>query len=169
MSLERIPDGEGVFLDANIFIYYFTATSLSCRDLLLRCESRSVLGITALSVLFEVAHRLMVFEAQQKGRIKGNHPARKLTQHPEIVKDLHLYEEWTLSIPNMNIDVETAIIDDLIQSMKFRKSYGLLTLDSVHLAVMERLGIRLIASSDKMFSKIKGIEHYQPVDIQIVR
>lgn len=67
----------------------------------------------------------------------------------------------------MGIDIETTTFDDFVRSMKGRRSYGLLTLDAVLLAVMERLEIQQIASADKVFSKIKEIKHYQVEDIQI--
>lgn len=93
LTLEKILDGSRVFLDANIFVYYFTAASQSCRNLLLRCATRSILGFTSVTVLFEVAHRLMIIEAQQKRVVKGKSPVKQLSNHPEFVKDLGLYEE----------------------------------------------------------------------------
>jgi predicted nucleic acid-binding protein len=43
--LPEIPAGAKVFLDSTIFIYHFTAASLSCRGLLERCASRELRAV----------------------------------------------------------------------------------------------------------------------------
>jgi|RhiMetdeSRZDD1v2_1073273.scaffolds.fasta_scaffold145911_3 predicted nucleic acid-binding protein len=61
--IENLPAGTYVFIDANIFIYAFLAHSNQCRDLLGRCATEGVLGITSLDVANEVIHRMMLAEA----------------------------------------------------------------------------------------------------------
>jgi hypothetical protein len=67
--LPNLPRGADVFLDANVFIYTFGGHSNDCRDLLRRCASEEVFGITTLDVINEVTHRLMLTEAVAKGVI----------------------------------------------------------------------------------------------------
>ena len=50
--LANLPAGADVFLDANIFIYSFGGQSNECRDLLRRCATEDVFGITTLEVKF---------------------------------------------------------------------------------------------------------------------
>lgn len=167
LTLDEIPDESTVFLDANIFVYYFTGASVSCRALLDRCATGAVHGLTSLTVLLEVAHRLMIIEAQQKGLIRGRNPAQKLAESPEIVKKLDLYEEQVLKISRMGVEVEEVTMEDFTSSLAWRKRAGLLTLDSLILAVMERRQVCNIASADKGFEQAGRIQLFFPADIKL--
>ena len=68
--IENLPAGTRLFLDANIFVYAFLGHSDQCRELLARCATEQVLGITTLDVVNEVTHRMMVSEALGSGVIK---------------------------------------------------------------------------------------------------
>lgn len=167
LKLEEIENGTTLCIDANIFVYHFLGMSHSCHDLLKRCASRFVQGVTSITVLHEVTHRLMVSEALEKGFISRLKPVQQLDENPEIVKRLHLYRERTLAILAMGIEVAPIVSRDIVRGLELSKSYGLLTLDSILLAVMERLGISHIVTADKAFSNIQGINHYSPTDIRV--
>jgi len=68
--IENLPAGTHLFLDANIFVYAFLGSSSQCRDLLSRCATEQVFGITTLDVVNEVTHRMMLAEAVGRGVIK---------------------------------------------------------------------------------------------------
>ena len=68
--IENLPAGTRLFLDANIFVYAFLGHSNQCRELLGRCATERILGITTLDVFNEVTHRMMLAEALGKGVIK---------------------------------------------------------------------------------------------------
>ena len=92
--LPNLPAGTHVFLDANVFIYAFAGHSKECHDLLRRCSTEEVFGITTLDVINEVTHRLMLAEAVAKGVItKGNVSALK-GKWRDVAK---LSEYWTLA------------------------------------------------------------------------
>ena len=165
MRLEALLDGGAVFIDANIFIYHFTGASPSCHGFLARCSSGALHGITSLPVLLEVAHRLMVIEAQQRRLVRGANPGQQLAHSPALVKKLQLYEEWTLAIPRMGVDVEEVAVADLLASMAIRRQAGLLTLDALIIAVMKRLRIPNLASADQGFAGIEGIRLCSPGDL----
>jgi predicted nucleic acid-binding protein len=165
LKLDALASASLVFIDANIFIYHFTGTSPSCHQFLTRCSSAELHGMTSLPVLLEVAHRLMVIEAQQKRLITGSNPGQKLARSPGVVRKLHLYEEWTLAIPRMGIEVEEVTFADFLVSMDIRRKTGLLTLDSLILAAMSRLSISNLASGDRAFSNTDGIKLFSPEDI----
>ena len=165
MKLEGVPGGSPVFIDSNIFVYYFTAASPSCHAFLKRCAAGVVHGVTSLPVLLEVAHRLMIIEAQQKGLARGSNPAEKLARSPDVVRKLRAYEEWTLAIPRMGIEVEEVTFQDLVASMAMRQRTGLLTLDAMLVAVMARLRISSLASADLAFSRVGGVTLFPPGDM----
>lgn len=165
MRLDALASGSQAFIDANIFIYYLTAVSPSCHEFLARCASGALHGVTSLPVLLEVAHRLMVIEAQQKRLVRGPNPVHQLARAPALVKKLHLYEEWTLAIPRMGIEVVEVAFADFVASMGVRQKTGLLTLDALILAVMTRLRISNLASADRGFERAEGIKLFSPGDI----
>jgi predicted nucleic acid-binding protein len=165
LKLDTLPIGSPVFIDANIFVYHFAGASPSCHGFLSRCSGGGLRGVTSLPVLLEVAHRLMVIEAQQKRLVRGGNPGRQLAESPGLVKKLHLYEEWTLAIPRMGIEVEEVSFVDLLASMGVRQKTGLLTLDALIVAVMKRLEISNLASADRGFERAEGIKLFSPGDI----
>ena len=66
MELNNLPDGQKVFIDANIFIYHFTGASQECQEFLKSCLENKIIGFTATTILAEVCHRLMIMEAISK-------------------------------------------------------------------------------------------------------
>ena len=103
MQLEDVPDGEQIFVDANILIYHFSGISSTCRTFLQRCESKQVEAFTGAHILLEVAHRLMMLEALHKGLITGGQLARRLKEQPEIVKSLREYNRSIRQVPRLGI------------------------------------------------------------------
>lgn len=89
--LNELKSGEAVFIDANIFLYHFTGVSQDCKEFLRRCEDKDVVGITSLTVLAEVCHRLMVAEAIKRKLIRPQKPTQQLQEKPEIIKELSEY------------------------------------------------------------------------------
>jgi len=66
LPLLELPAGQTVFIDANIFIYHFTGLSQECSSFLERCERGELWGVTAVHIILEVLHRLMMIEAVTK-------------------------------------------------------------------------------------------------------
>ena len=166
-TLDALPDESSVFIDANVFIYHFTAASVWCRRLLDRCATGSLHGITSLPVLLEVAHRLMIIEAQQDQLVRGSNPGEKLARLPAVVRRLHRYEEWTLAIPRMGIEVEEVTQRDVVRSLDVLRTTGLLTLDALIVAVMRRLQLANLASADQGFRAVGGVSLLEPNDLRV--
>ena len=76
MSLNDLPDGTTVYLDANIFVYDFTGQSAECATLLLRAKAGDIEAVTGAQVITETVHRLMAIEAVERGLITAGNPAR---------------------------------------------------------------------------------------------
>jgi predicted nucleic acid-binding protein len=69
MTFADIPAGTAVFLDANVFVYYFGPDPVfgpPCKQLLDRIEQKEVEGYISAHVLVEISHRLMTLEAMSK-------------------------------------------------------------------------------------------------------
>lgn len=69
MTLDQIPAGGKVFLDANALIYHFTNESRygpACTHLVERIDPGDLQGFTSAEVVSDAAHRLMTIEATQQ-------------------------------------------------------------------------------------------------------
>jgi len=165
MKLEDLSGETPIFVDANIFIYHFSGISLECRAFLQRCESRQVEAFTGVHIVLEVMHRLMMLEALQKGLITGGQPARKLKEQPEIIKVLREYNQSVQQIPRLNIRVRTITSGVVRASEAIRVQNGLMTNDSITVALMRKLSLTAIATADADFDAISVLSVYQPGDI----
>jgi predicted nucleic acid-binding protein len=165
MKLEDLPEGSSIFVDANILIYHFSGTSLECQAFLQRCESQQVETFTGVHIVLEVTHRLMMLEALKKGLITGGQPARKLKEQPEIVKVLQVYNQSIQQIPRLNIRVRAVTSAVVRASEAIRVQEGLMTNDSITVALMRHLGLTAIATADADFNNVSDLRVYQPEDI----
>lgn len=166
MILTELPDGDSVFIDANIFIYHFGGRSPECKAFLERCARRELLGYTATPVLAEVLHRLMVAEAIMKGLVTAKTAVRKLGETPALVKQLTQYQEDVSKISQMNITI-LALTSKIVQtSAEVRNSEGLLTNDSLIVACMRTQGLRKLATADGDFDQASGVDVYKPTDLR---
>ena len=165
MTLDDIPDGTSVYVDANIFIYNFTAQSDECRRLLNRCYDMDLIGVTGTHVLLEVAHRLMMIEAVAKGLVSAGNVPAKLKSRPEVVSQLTDYSTWISEVANGNVTALDTDMTAVSASLYWRRRYGLLVNDSVSAALMNRFGINAIATNDRDFQRIQGLAVHMPGDL----
>jgi predicted nucleic acid-binding protein len=165
MNLDDVLQGERIYIDANIFIYHFSRISTECRSFLARCEAKELEACTGTHVLLEVSHRLMILEALHKGLISGGQPVRKLKEKPEIIKGLSDYNLAVRQIPRMGVRVRAVTPSIIKESEAVRLQYGLLTNDSVSVAMMRKLRITAIATHDSDLLSIADLRVYRPQDI----
>lgn len=165
MTLDRIPDGGRVFLDSTIFIYHATGVSAACRVLLERCEAAEVAGVTSVTVLAEVAHRLMLIEAVAAGLVSGKDVVKKLRARPDVVRKLHVYQEQVERIPLMGVQVVPVELGAFLRSAEVRREHGLLVNDSLVVAAAREAGIESVASADSDFRRVKALTVYEPGDL----
>ncbi len=158
-----------MYLDATIFIYHFTGVSRQCTGLLSRCEADQVRGITGAHVVAEVTHRLMAIEAVRKRLVAPGNVAAKLRAHPEVVRALTDYQADLDALMAIGIQVLSLEPDDLVASADVRRATGLLTNDSLSVAMLSREGIRALATSDPDFQRVPGLRTYLPTDLRIPR
>lgn len=162
--IENLPAGTHVFLDANIFVYAFLGHSNQCRDLLARCATERVFGITTLDVVNEVTHRMMLAEALASGVIKRDSVRELRGKWREIAK-LTGYWTQTAGIFALNILVLTSDEARLHRAQIMRSRHGLLTNDSLIVGTMDEYGIRCLASRDDDFDHVSSVTVYKPSDI----
>jgi predicted nucleic acid-binding protein len=165
MNLLDIVNGTSVFIDANIFVYAVERRSPQCRQLLERCDSEAVHAFSSVFALGEVCHRRMMNEAREAGLISGGNPSRQLAEKRNVVPQLSIYADNVRSLLDSTITFEPVHPDDFYVALELQKQHGLLTNDSLNLAVAKRLGIQGIVTADANFDHVQGLIVYKPSDL----
>ncbi len=165
MELIEIPTGSAIFVDSNVFVYHFTGRSDECSSLLVRVESGELRGFTGLVSLLEVAHRLMMLEAAERGFSIGSKPAARLAGRPRVVRQLSKYYFSALAIPKLGVEIVQLPPDFVTASQEFRQKYGLLVNDSLVPMHMRQAGLSILASADAAFDRVAGIQRFAPADV----
>jgi predicted nucleic acid-binding protein len=166
MNLDDIRNGSRVFIDANILIYALRGTSPQCRTLLARCESGAVEGWITTAIVAEFSHRRMIQEAQALG-VVGANPARTLSEKPALLRQLNRYPDEVRDLLAGRLQIETLRSEDFHLALEFQQQFGLLTNDSLNLAVARRFGLADLATADRGFDAAQGFIVYKPSDVVV--
>ncbi|MBX3280237.1 MAG: hypothetical protein KF868_19735 [Acidobacteria bacterium] len=94
-----------VFLDANIFVYFYLGSSQQCRLLLDQCRQGILHGHTAAFVFAEIVHRLKMIEGVEQQLATPGRVVKKLRENPDIVKQLSKYSAAIPQIKAMKIEI----------------------------------------------------------------
>jgi predicted nucleic acid-binding protein len=165
MTLAEVPRSSAVFVDANIFIYHFAGRSDDCSAFLTRIEAGEVRGFTGQTILLEVAHRLMIIEAAERGFTLGSNPSARLAQRRDLVRQLSKYHFSVAKISRMRIDVLALPDEFLSRSQEYRQTHGLLVNDSLIPMQMREAGVSILASGDTAFDRVPWIKRAAPQDV----
>ncbi|MBN8547189.1 MAG: PIN domain-containing protein [Ignavibacteria bacterium] len=165
MNISEIPDKSRVIIDTNILLYAIENVSTECVELLRRCAVSEIYGIIPTNVLAEFMHIRMMAEAKESGINPGSNPARKLSEKPEIIRNLKRYHSEIRDLLEIGFKVEPVLLEDHTASLQVQQKYGLLTNDSLIVSLAERLRINKIVTADKAFHRVDGLEIHSPSDV----
>ena len=167
MRLGDFNLSEDIFVDANIFIYVSQSEPMHgsvCTDFLERVEYMEIKAITTPVVLNEVSYKLLIGKAGELldtdrfWKIREELKDQKFTRTCYgIVKE---FRDYISALCGLR--VEDVRIDDFNKSVDLGYKFGMMTTDSYHIAVMERLGIKHIATNDSDFERVDFIEVWSP-------
>ncbi len=166
MTIEEVPDGSHLVLDANILVYHFSGQSQQCRQLLRRCKQGRVSGYCTTHIALEALHRLMAVEAVEAGLIASGRPASQLQAAPDLVKGLTRSPRSIASLGLLGLRLVPLEESALARVPWYCAQYGLLANDAALLAVMEGLGTPNLATADKHFRCLAGLNVYWPSDLK---
>ena len=164
-TIEDIPPGQRVFLDSTVFIYHFGGQSPQCRRLLERCARREIAGVTSVADFNETCHRLMMMEAVHSGAVSGGGVLRKLRERPDVVMGLRRHVAQLRSIVSWGIEVLPIDISCALRAADLRATTGLLTNDAIILATMRDERVSAIATADRAFERVEGLQVFPPTDL----
>ena len=165
MRLADIPAGTRIFADANILSYALsTIEPFHHRTLpfLERSARQEIEVVTSAFQASHVVHRAMVVEARQRYELSPREVVPYLKKHPDVVRSLTRYKEIPGEFSRARIRILDVTYREIHASKQFRDDYGLLTDDSITLAVMHRESLTDLASNDEDFRRVSGIRLWTP-------
>jgi predicted nucleic acid-binding protein len=165
MTFDDLLGGQTIFLDANVFLYYFTAHSKygpACKKLLDRIENKEIIGFTSAHVLTEVVHRLMTIDACQRfvWPLKGI--AQRMRKNPAEVRQLTRSRQAVDEITLIGLDVFAVGKKHVSVAPDITVQTGLLCGDALLVAVKQDHSLTLLASEDADFDRVPGVTRYAP-------
>lgn len=163
-----IPDGSEVFVDANIFVYHFsgpTDLTESCSEFLQRIAEAKLSAHTSTLALAETLHRLMIIEASSKLHLEPKGAVRHLKTHPSDAKTLTGHLVTIEAVLAMGVKALPIEIEDVVRGNDLKKEFGLLTNDSINLAVMGRHRLKHLATNDLDFERVPGLTVWRPARV----
>jgi predicted nucleic acid-binding protein len=166
MTFADIPAGEAVFVDANVFIYYFRPDPVlgsACEQLLQRIDSGNIQGFTSAHVVSEMAHRLMTDEALQRFGWPMTGIARRLRKHPSQVQSLNRHRQAIDELSLFGIQVLPITGYQVSLAADRSCQHGLLASDALIVSVMQDNQLTHLASHDADFDRVPGLTRYAPV------
>lgn len=160
MQASDFQEGD-IYLDTNFF-YHFLRPIPRYRGVIQaffqRIEGGQIRAFTSVNTFDELAYRLLL--SAIKDRYNGNPIELLRNQTSDMLREFYPSVQEVLlmlkSLPNLTILSLTEselsrMIDNLSSDM-------LLPRDALHLAVIENHGIRYMATDDRDFDKVEGIE-----------
>jgi predicted nucleic acid-binding protein len=106
----------------------------------------------------------MIQEAQSLGLVSSN-PAKTLGHAPSQVKQLTRYAEDVEDLLSGDFTVIETLSSDFIVALHVQQKFGLLTNDSLNIAVMKRLALTAFSTADSQFDAVSDITVYKPDDL----
>jgi predicted nucleic acid-binding protein len=165
VTLDAIPSGAAVFIDANCLIYAVTADPRygpSCKRLLERIDNQDLQGFISAHVLGELAHRAMTLEAAARFNRPATGLANWLRRHPAEVQPLSRHRQSIDEVRGCKVHVLAVEGADVSRAADLSAPYGLLSNDALIVAVMQRHGLSDLVSLDAAFDRVPGVTRYAP-------
>jgi predicted nucleic acid-binding protein len=106
----------------------------------------------------------MMQEAQSRG-LSGSNPAKALAQNPALVRQLTQYRAEVEDLLCGDLLVLSVEGLDFIKAAELQRAHGLMTNDSLSLAVALRHGVYLVATADPQLDSIPGFTVFKPDDL----
>lgn len=160
--LSAIPAGSWVAIDTNILVYANQGRSPECAELLRRCAAGDLQGVVPAPMVAELIHGLMLIEARENSWIERSNAARALAERPDLVRRLMRYEAQMREFFGIGLRIEPVGAADFLEALRIQRETGLLTNDSLLLAVARRLGSEAVATADQAIARASGFTVYSP-------
>lgn len=165
-SLKDFKGKEAIFIDANIFLHHAFDVNPVSVEFLKKVESFDLKAYTSALVIEEVTFKLIMQSASNfldKVTLQSVKALLKDTESREkVFRPVEEYRRYINSLKDFGLRILDLTDKDMTAVVQKAKTYGLLTADAAHLAVMERKRITHMASSDGDFEAVNNITLWSP-------
>lgn len=121
---------------------------------------------TSLIVLNELIHKLIIGEVAQKTRLKPSQVIQYLKRHRKVLEDLEAYEILAEVETAYGLVILEATPETFLTARQLMQAYRLLSNDALHLAVMQKAGLRDLATNDADFDSIEALRLWKPREVR---
>jgi len=163
--LTDIPAGTLCYLDATIFSYHLVETpalSDECSDVLKQIELGRIQGVTSSVARAEATHKVMLAEVVYQHGVAHQGLIARLKRHPALLDGLTSHHRVVTTARGLRLHVEAITLELLARGAALSTQERLLTNDALTLAVMEHLGVTILATNDDDFDTITRMTVYKP-------
>ncbi len=165
-SLRNFQGKEAIFIDANIFLHHAFDVNHASVEFLKKVESSDLKVYTSALVIEEITFMLMIQSASnflEKVTLNSVKIYLKDDENREkVFKPVEEYREYINYLKDFGLTILDLTDRDMVVAIQKARTYGLITADAAHIAIMERKGITHIASSDSDFKAISSITLWSP-------
>lgn len=165
-SLKEFKEKEAIFIDANIFLHHAFDVNPNSIQFLKKVESSNIKVYTSALVIEEVMFKLIMQSASNfldkvtLQEVKGL--LRDSNNREKIFKPVIEYRSYIDVLKDFGLVILDVTDKDVINALQRAKELGLIMAGAVHIGVMERKGIKHLASSDSDFKNVKNITLWSP-------
>jgi predicted nucleic acid-binding protein len=162
MRLDKVS-GESIYVDTNVLYMYLRAdpnhlpTITAFLERVVRGEMTAYVGIPVVDELF---YRLLLARVRES---TDRNPLDLLREDSAgvIATHSHIIEaaiRRLMDLPQIElVGVDISDFDKMLENIRI---FRLLPRDALHLAILQRLGLKAIASDDFDFDRVEGLERY---------
>ena len=165
-NLKDFQGKEAIFIDANIFLHHAFDINPASVEFLKKVETVNLRAYTSALVIEEITFKLIMQSASNYiekvtlQSVKGL--LRDKGKKEKAFGPVEEYRRYLDGLKDFGLKILDLTDDDMTAAIKKAKKYGLITADAAHIAVMERKGIRHLASGDSDFKTVDTITLWSP-------
>lgn len=165
-NLKDFKGKEAIFIDANIFLHHAFDINAASVEFLKKVESLNLKAYTSALVIEEVTFKLTMQSASNfldRVTLQGVKVLLKdIKTKEKVFKPILEYRGYIDTLKDFGLMILDLTDKDMAAAIQTAKTYGLITADAAHIAVMERRGIPHIASNDSDFKAVNNITLWTP-------
>jgi len=165
-NLKDFGGKDPIFIDANVFLHHAFDLKSDSVEFLKKVETVNLKAFTSALVIEEITFKLLMQSASNFLPRVNLQKVKTLLQdkvkREEVIAPVEAYRSYINRLKDFGLKVLDLTDEDMKRALQISKTYGLVTADASHVAVMQRTGIRSLASDDSDFQVLKEITVWSP-------
>ena len=165
-NLKDFGGKEPIFIDANVFLHHAFDLKNDSIEFLKKVETVNLKAFTSALVIEEITFKLLMQSASNFLPRVNLQKVKTLLQdkvkREQVIAPVEAYRSYINRLKDLGLKVLDLTDEDMKRALQMSKAYGLVTADAAHIAVMERVGIRSLATGDSDFGVLKEVTVWSP-------